>query len=210
MVNKIVIGSGIAVAIAIIVVSLVINTNSPELESEDSPMLIKDDDSQIGYSTTIEKFSTRQSSDKITLSVTVNSIIPYDGKKLPISESADSFGYTWLSFTNSDMFHHSPERFAGFFVTLKPGDDGSSPEKWWKVNQVILLRTEFDTSNWCIFSSIDIQGEISVEENELSVIINLNKGISHIPLHRAAVIEIIDNENCLPQKGVQFLDTKLK
>ena len=196
------IAGGIIVAA---IIAIFVMKGSTELTSEDFTEI---KDNVVGTDpTTIEKFSTKQTSKTITLSITANGTIPFDGRKLPVSEPANEFGYAWLSLTRADHFSHLPDRFEGFIISIKPGDDGSNREKWWNIKQVILLQTE---SDWCVFSSQDIQGEISVEENELSVIMNLNKESSHIPLDRSMVVEIIDKENCSPNKSVQFLDTKLK
>ena len=200
------IAGGIIVAA---IIAIFVMRGSTELTSEDFTEM---KDNVIGTDPTkITKFSIKERGDMVILSITVDGKIPYDGKQLPISESAKAFGYAWLRLdSSSDQFHHTPDQLIGYMASIKPGDDGLSPEKWWNVESVNILQMDPDNPKLCFFYSQKTEGIISVTENELRVDVIPNRDFSSLFGYRAIVIEIEENETCLTGKGVHILDTYMK
>ena len=200
----------IAGGIIVAAIIAILMNSSTELTSENVTNVVNED-IETGDPTKITKFFVREQGKTMVMSVIADGKIPYDGKKLPISESAKVFGYAWLRLEQSqDMFHHLPDQLTGYMASIKPGDDGSSPERWWNVELVNILQMDPDDPKFCLLYSKKTGGVISVEENELRIEMISSKDISILPPDRAMVIEIIDEQACLTQKGVQILDIRLK
>lgn len=198
------------IIVAAIIATLVMNSSSTELTSENLTNVVKEDAIDTGDPTKITKFFVRDQGDMMLMSIITDGKIPHDGKKLPISESAKAFGYAWLRLqTSTDQFHHVPDQLVGYMVSIKPGDDGSSPEKWWNVESVNILQMDPDNPKLCFFYSQKTGGIISVTENELRVDVIPNRDFSSLFPYRAIVIEIEENETCLTGKGVHILDTQM-
>ena len=171
--------------------------------------LVTTDFTETGDPTKITKFAVKKKGETMELSIIVNGTIPYDGKKLPISESVKEFGYAWLRLYPGDHLGHRPNELKGFMASIKPGDDASSPEKWWNIYYVNFILMDPDDPNFCLFSSQKTGGQAAVTENELRVYMFSSQDPSTLPIDRAMVIEIEDDETCLNGTVVHILDTKM-
>jgi len=197
------------IIVAAIIVTLVMNS-STELTSEEVTNVVKDDFIETGDPTKIKKFTIKEAGNSKFLSITADGKIPHDGKQLPISESAKSFGYAWLRLEEgNEHLHHVNDRLVGYVASIKPGDDGSSPERWWNVELVHIMQMESDDSNFCIVSSKKTFGIISVTQNEIKVELTFLESSILPRLDRAMVIAIEYDETCHNGKGVRIFDSKI-
>ena len=196
------------IIVAAIIVTLVMNS-STELTSEEVTNVVKDDFIETGDPTKIKKFTVEEAGNSKFLSLTADGKIPHDGKQLPISESAKSYGYAWLRLEKgADDFHHIKDSLVGYIATIRPGDDGSSPERWWNVQLVSILQIDPDDP-LCLISSKETFGIISVTQNEIKVELTFLAGSPSPPLDRAMVIAIEYDETCHNGNAVRILDSKI-